>query len=588
MSHRSPATRATIAGIGRTACLSAGVRCTRLHVSGRVPGMIGTRRGGVTEELEHARAAYLRHDWSSARNGFRVAAQRSALSAGDLDAWADAAWWMGLADESVGAGQEAFRRFLAEDRRREAAFSAVGVAVNLFLRGEGVEGSGWLSRAQRLLADVPESAQHGYVRYLVEVEGALDGPDLAAVAASARQIHELGLRLGDPNLAAAGILGEGRALVRQGRVAEGMAALDDAMVTALSGELSPDWTGNIYCHLIAACWELADLRRAREWVTATERWLATMTVAVVFSGICRVHRSQLRQIRGDWEAAEREAHRVCDEVAGIAVATTAEAHYTVAEIRRLRGDLAGAQEAYARAHRCGRDPQPGLALLRLAQGRIDAAAAAIRTALAAETVNRLSRARLCVAQVEIALAGGDVATARKAGDELDETAAAYGSAGLKAAAGQARGAVLLAEGHAAESLSALRAACREWRELDNPYEEARVRLLLARAYRALGDEDAGAREGAEAEATLDRLGAAPETLPPPPARATGGLTAREVEVLALVAAGGTNRQIAASLAIAEKTVARHLSNIFTKINAGSRTEAAAYAFGHGLATPPRG
>jgi DNA-binding NarL/FixJ family response regulator len=372
------------------------------------------------------------------------------------------------------------------------------------------------------------------------------------------------------------VLGEGRALVRLGRVPQGMAALDEAMLAALSGDLSPEWAGNIYCHLVAACYELVDLGRFGRWVVATEQWLATLRATAVFSGICRVHRCQLDQIRGNWAAAEREADRVREEVAGIAVATAAEAAYTVAEIRRLRGDAAGAEHAYQLAHRLGRDPQPGLALLRARQGRTQAAAAAIRAALAAETRNQLVRARLYAAQVEIALAAGDAGTAREASDELGGIADAYGTVGLAATSGLARGAVLLAEGQPGEALGALRTACRQWRELDAPYEVARVRQALAEAYERLGDADSAARERAEARATLDRLGAAPAAQP-------GGLTGREVEVLGLVAAGRTNRQIATELAIAEKTVARHLSNIFTKIDVGTRTEAAAYAFTHGLA-----
>jgi DNA-binding NarL/FixJ family response regulator len=530
--------------------------------------------------LGDAREAHRARDWPRARELFALAASLGELSADDLDAWADSAWWLGRVDESMQAGEWAHRLFVTEGRPDRAASAAAGVAVNLLLRGDTAAGSGWVGRAQRLLADLPEGAQHGYMRYMLEVEGGLDGPDLDSVITAARQISELGRRLGESTLAAVGVLGEGRALVRQGRVEEGMAALDEAMVAVLSGELPPDWAGNIYCHLIAACYELADLRRAHQWVVATERWLETLPAAVVFTGICRVHRSQLLQIRGAWDAAEREATRVCDEVSDVHVSTAAEAHYTIGEIRRLRNDLPGADAAYQMAHRMGRDPQPGVALLRLAQGRGIAAAASIRAALVAETTNRLTRARLCAAQVEIALAVGDAATARKAVDELAETAETFRSPGLVAATDHARGAVLLAAGHAGEALGALRAACRRWRELDAPHEVARVRLLLAGAYRALGDADAAEREAAEARAELDRLGATSG-----PRRLPDRLTEREVEVLALVAAGRTNRQIATALAIAEKTVARHLSNIFTKIGAGSRTEAAAYAFEHGLAAP---
>ena len=295
---------------------------------------------------------------------------------------------------------------------------------------------------------------------------------------------------------------------------------------------------------MAAFHELADVRRAAEWTEATGRWLAGLPAAVLFTGICRVHRSQVLQLKGAWAQAEREATLVCQDLAELHVAAVAEGHYQLGELRRLRGELAGAEDAYRQAHRLGRDPQPGLALLRLAQGRAATASASIRAALAAVSADRLARARLCAAQVEIALAAGEPEVAGRACEELQQTASTYGSSGLEAAALQARGAVLGAGGRPEAALPTLRAACRRWQELDAPYEAARVRLLLAAAYRALGDGDAAMRELDEAEAVFGRLGAGPDA-----ARAAAalhgrpalpaGLTGREAEVLALVAAGRT-------------------------------------------------
>jgi DNA-binding CsgD family transcriptional regulator len=374
-------------------------------------------------------------------------------------------------------------------------------------------------------------------------------------------------------------------------VVNGNELLDEAMVAVLGDELSPEWAGNIYCHLMAACHELADFRRAAEWTRGTTRWLESLPAAVLFTGICRVHRSQVFQTTGAWEQAESEAVRVCEDLAGIHVASVAEGHYQLAELRRLRGDWAGAERAYRHAHERGRDPQPGLALLRLAQGRIDPAAASIRAGLAG-TSDRLARARLCAAQVEIACAAGDLETARKASGELDETASDYGSSGLDVMARHARGAVLLAGGHAAKALEMLRGACERWQGLHAPYECARVRLLLARAYDLLGDSDAAVRELDAAEVVFAHLGAAPDATTVVALRGKSllpdGLTPREAEVLALVAAGKTNREVATALSISGKTVARHLSNIFTKIDVSSRTEAAAYAFAHDLTSPARG
>ena len=542
--------------------------------------------GPTRSALDRARAEHQGRRWEPARAGFRAAADRGEdLSADDLAAWADAAWWLGLAEETERVGERAHARFVAENRPRDASSAAIGVATSLFLRGDQTAGAGWLARAQRLLADLPESADHAYLRYLIEVDGGLDGPDLAAVATSARGVREAGDRYGDRTLVAIGILGEGRALVRSGQITAGLTALDEAMVAVLADDLAPEWAGNIYCHLIAACYELADLRRARDWLAAAERWLATLPPAVVFTGICRVHRSQFLAIQGDWARAEQEANRVCQEVAGVHVASVAEAHYTLGDLHRQRGDLAAAASAYQRAHELGRDPQPGQALLLLAQGRTGAAAASIRAALAAHVHNRLTRARLCAAQVQIGVATGDLVTARAATVELDATANDYATPGLRAAAEHARGCLLLAEDGPAAALSVLRSAGQRWHELDAPYDAAQVRLVLARAYRGLGDDEAAARELAAAKATFDRLGIGVAALT---GEREDRLTDREIEVLVLVAAGATNRRVATSLSISEKTVARHLSNIFAKIGVSSRTEAASYAFRAGIATPAHG
>jgi DNA-binding CsgD family transcriptional regulator len=536
-----------------------------------------------------ARAAYARREWSIARNGF-FAARATArgrggdLGGADLALLHDAAWWLGLVDESIAVGVDAHRALVASDERRLAAWVAIGVAVNHLLRGQTEPGLAWLGRAAGVVADLPECPEQGFVRYLTEVEAGLDGPDPDAVAVAAREVRELGRRLADPTLVACGAAGEGRALLRLGRVAEGMRLLDEAMLAAATEELQPEWAGDLYCHAMAACHELGDLRRARHWTAATERWLATLPAAVLFTGICRVHRAQLHQIGGDWARAEREAAQVCTDLASIHRANAAEAHYLVGEIRRLRGDDPAAEAAYRAAHHLGRDPQPGLALLRLAQGRATTAVAGIRAALTAETDKPLRRAQLCVAQVEIALAVDDPVTARKASDELAETSATFCSPALGAAAQQVAGALQLAEGKIPEALPLLREACRAWRELDAPYETARVRVLLAAAHRGLGDVETAHWELDEAAATFAALGAARDlrALTAFPVGTPNGLTEREVEVLRCLAAGRTNREIAHALVISEKTVARHLANIFTKLGVTSRTAAAAVAFDHGL------
>ncbi|MBW3605114.1 MAG: LuxR family transcriptional regulator [Actinobacteria bacterium] len=540
----------------------------------------------VAEVLRVAREAHRRRDWPGAYERFTTARAATVLSAEDLGALSDAAWWLGRVDECVEAGEAAYQALLDAGRSRAAAMTALELAVSLFLRGDEAPGSGWLGRAQRLLEPLPETPEHGYLRYIIEVEGALDGDDLGAVADAARAVQAIGRRHHDPNLRAAGVVGEGRALVKLGAAPRGVRLLDEAMVAVVSDDLAPEWAGNVYCHLMAACHELADVRRAREWTEATSRWLSRLPAAVLFTGICRVHRSQVYQTAGEWERAEDEAARVCEDLAGIGVASVAEAHYQLGELRRLRGELRAAGEAYSRARQLGRDPQPGEALLCLANGRVDAATASIAAALHAVAADRLARAGLCAAQVEIAVAAEDVQTAGRGCAELTDAAATYGTSGLEAAALHARGALVLAEGRAEEALPALRAACRRWNDVGAPYEVARACTLLGQAYEALGDHAAATAELSSARETFERLGAtvdaarAAELLGDrsPPA----GLTAREVEVLTLVAEGRTNREVAGELVLSEKTVARHLSNIFTKLGVSTRTEASAFAFEHRL------
>jgi DNA-binding NarL/FixJ family response regulator len=529
------------------------------------------------EMLAAARAAFAARDWAGARGGFLAARQEAPLGADDLSALGQASWWLGLMDESLAAREEAYQLYLGASDNRRAAYCAFDTAYGYFLKGNGAVGGGWIGRAQRLLADEPECTEQGYLLYFA-VETSLDGGE--ETMAKARQVQAIGRRHGDRNLVAAGIVAEGRVLIKLGMAKEGVALLDEGMLEASSQEMSPVWVGNIYCHLMAACYELGDIGRAAAWTQSTSDWCDAMAPAVLFKGICRVHRAQVMQIRGQWVQAQDEAERVCQDVANIHVGVVAEGHYQIGEIKRLRGDLEGAERAYQEGHRLGRDPEPGLALLRLAEGRTDVAATLIRSALAG-VGDRLSRARFLAAQVEIAIAGGDEVTASAAADELDEVASLYGSTGLQAVARRCRGAVLLATGRTEEALSTLRTACSGWTELEAPYDCAKVRVLLAQAYREL----AAARTAFEAlGATLDAAAVAGEGRTALP----NGLTEREAQVLALVASGCTNRQIAEELFLSQKTVARHVSNIFTKVGVTTRTAAARFAFEHQIAPPPRG
>jgi DNA-binding CsgD family transcriptional regulator len=532
----------------------------------------------VVEARAGAYEAFGRRDWAAAYAAFRACDE---LGADDHDALAESAHWLGLADEVIESYTEAYRLHLDTGSPRRASLSAFMLAIYLRLRGDGARSDGWLARAQRLLAAEAEGAEHGYALYLAVAR--LMGSDLAAAAESARRMQDIGRRFGDDSLVALGVFFEGRTLVKQARVQEGLALLDEAMLAALSDNLKPMWTGAIYCGLLDACHELFDLRRAREWTEATRRWCAPLPVASLYPGICRVHSAEILAGRGAWEQAEAEALAACTDMAGIDIFVVAAAWYEVGEIRRRRGDLVGAEEAYTRAHEVGRDPQPGLALLRLAQGRAGAASSSIAAALAAFSGSRLERAPLLAAQVEIALAAGDVDLAAQAAAEVAETGEAFESRGLQATGHACLGAVALARDQPIAALVALRQAFDLWHDLDVPYEVGRARALLAEAYGAAGDADAAAREREAARACFQRLGAVADLRalaePAPPHE----LTAREMDVLALVAQGRTNPEIAASLFISRKTAEHHVSNILVKLGVSTRTEAAAAAVRLGLA-----
>jgi DNA-binding NarL/FixJ family response regulator len=530
---------------------------------------------GHEDGLARARRAYAAQDWPTAAAHFD-AVPSDQLSADDLAAHADAVWWIGRIEDNLRLGAAACEAFVAESRPAEAAWAALRLGIFHAARGDEPQSMGWIGRAGRLVEGLPECPVHGYRLYVTEVEASLLADQPAAAVDAARRVQHLGRRCDDPDLVAAGLHSEGRALIKSGQVVNGLALLDDAMVTVLDGQLAPFISGTLYCHTIATCHTIADVRRMTRWTDLTERWLAGLPAAVVFDGLCAVHRAQLQLLRGEWEQAERGALRIATTFEHQRVDYAAEAWYVVAEVRRLRGDPTAA-DAYHEAHARGRDPQPGSALLRLQHGDATGAANSVRSAVAAAGTDPLRRAPLCAAALDIALAAGRPADAAAAEAELAATAATYATSGLEAMAATARGVVLLAEGRAEQALPVLRDSCRRWHELGAVYDAAGTRVRLAEAYRALGDETSAAAEVAQAEATYERLGAhrpAPES--------PDGLTRRECEVLALLADGCSNRQIGAALYISDRTVARHLTNTFHKIGVTSRTQAARYAIDHGL------
>jgi DNA-binding CsgD family transcriptional regulator len=550
-----------------------------------------SRSGNVADtadRLERGRQAYAGREWLDAYESLSLADQAAPLRAEDLELLATSAYMLGRDDDYLSILERAHHVYLDAGGALRAVRCAFWVGTYLAIRGEMGRATGWLGRAQRLVereqADCPE---RGYLLVPVMM-GQEESGDYDAAYATAVEVAGAGERFGDADLLAFALHEQGRVLAKQGSVEAGLKLLDEVMVAVTAGELSPIVTGLIYCSVIEGCQQVYELRRAQEWTAALTRWCEEQPDMVSFTGRCLVHRAEIMQLHGLWPAALEEARRAGQRFAQMMHQVAAgEASYRQGEIHRLRGELPAAEEAYRDASRCGWEPQPGLALLRLAQGDNDAAAGAIRRVVG-ETTERLRRAGLLPAYVEIMLAVGDAEEARSACRELENITGGYRSDMLGAMVAHARGAVALADGDAWAALVPLRHACHSWQELEAPYEAARARVLVGLACRAVGDEDTAALELEAAQGVFEQLGAAPDLarvdslIPDASLRHTQGLTPRELQVLRLVAAGETNKAIAASLILSERTVDRHVSNIFTKLRVPSRAAATAFAYEHQL------
>lgn len=539
---------------------------------------------GVVEDLIRARETFERREWVAAYDALSELDPET-LTGDDFAQLATAAALLGRRNDSVQALQRAYQLNLDAGETLAAVRCAFWLAMSLVMSGETAVGGGWIARAQRLVDDVSDDVvERGYVMLPVMVRQIFSG-ELDSAYKLAVSITEYGRRFSEPDLLAMGLCSQGRMLLYEGRVPEGLAHLDEAMVGVAAGEVSPIFSGHVYCTMIEGCQELSDIARAAEWTSALTTWCDAQPGMVLFTGQCAVHRGQIMRLHGAFAealdefdlAVERYVLQDTPPAAGLAMSERG-------DVLRIRGDFEAAEEAFDAAVHYGHEAQPALALLWLARGRQSAALGAIRRLLA-EPRNPVHRAQLLPAGVQILLAGGETDQAAALADELANLAESFACTAQRATAGQAVASVALARGDAAGAVAQLRVASRLWTELGARYEIARCRMLLGRAYQLLGDLDSAQTELTAARRTFAELGAVPaerevsQLLQP---AAPGGLTAREVEVLRLVARGRSNNEIAAELVVSEKTVARHLSNIFGKLDVSSRTAAAAFAFEHDL------
>ena len=542
---------------------------------------------GARHALARGRDAYAKGEWGTAYESLAAADEEAGLEPGDLGSLARAAYMLGRDDDYVGALERAHHAYLASGDSRAAARCTFWIGHSLMFQGQTAPAVGWFARGTRLLEDEADCVERGYllIPAILEESSRGDFEVARAIAADATQIGE---RFGDRDLVAIGLMEQGHALVRLGRTSDGLRLVDESMVGVSTGDLSPIVAGIVYCNTIAFCRDVYEVRRAREWTAALTDWCERQPEMVAHNGLCLVHRAEILTVGGAWPSALVELHRLDGRFRRGVLNRRALGHaaYREGEVLRLYGKLREAEAAYREAARFGREPQPGLALLRLAQRKDESAAASIRRAVG-ETTLPLKRAAFLPAYIEIMLAVGDLGGAREASRELTHIADLQASESLRAMAAHASGAIALAEGDPAAALPVLRSAWHAWQELEAPYEAARSGVLVGLACAALGDEDAAAVELEASREAFEGLGARLDLsnvesfLGRRPAGGHG-MTKRELEVLRLVASGKSNRQIAGELVISERTVARHVQNIFAKLGVSSRAAASVFAADHEL------
>jgi ATP/maltotriose-dependent transcriptional regulator MalT len=538
-------------------------------------------------ELEVARKAFQQRSWRAAFSQLATAHGREALGLDDLELLAQAAYLCGEDAASERAWTEANKRSVEDEDWARAARCAFWLGVTLQARSERAQASGWFARAQRVLEENDhDCVERGWLLVGVGLKLHHERNYDASTAAWESAV-EVGKRFDDVDLVATARQGLGRILIKRGRISEGSPMLDESMVTVLADEVSPIPAGIIYCSVIEACQEMMDIARAQEWTAALSQWVEAQPDLVPYRGRCQIHRSEIMALQGRWADAAGEIARACERLVDPPQPQLGMALNQQAEVHRLRGAFDAAEEAYRRANEKAFVLQPGWALLTLARGETEAAVAMIERSYVA-TSKEVTRCRVLPAYVEIMLAAGNIEAAEAGHEELSQIAESLDSPLLRGIALRSKGAVLLAQGQAANALATFGDVWEHWSALEVPYESARLRLLIAEACRQMGDEHTASSEFDTARRALERLGATHDLKmlealsDSTSAEAPGGLSPREVEILSLVAKGKSNRDIASELVISERTVARHMSNIFSKLDVTSRTAASAFAFENNL------
>ncbi|MFH5831224.1 LuxR C-terminal-related transcriptional regulator [Halalkalibaculum sp. DA384] len=537
--------------------------------------------------LKQGRQAFRQQAWADAYTFLSAADEETVLDADDLESLAKAAYLIGKESKCTKIWARVHQKFLEQNNTERAACSAFWLGMVLFNRGEHAQGSGWIARAKRLIKDYKQKcAEQGLLLIPRGLQQLRQGDGEAAYNLF-NQAAKIGTRFKNKDLQTLGRLGCGQALIQQKRIEEGTTLLDEAMVGVVSDELSPIVAGIVYCAIIETCQKIYDLQRAQEWTDALSRWCDAQPDLIPYRGQCLVRRAEILQLRGRWPDAMEEVQRACELTQTSSPPATGEAFYRQAELYRLQGHYSKAEKAYRQSSKWGRSPQPGLALLRLAQGDIDSAKTAIQH-VEDEIQERMPRSRILPAYVEIMLASQELQTAKAKASELSDIATELGAPYLKAIAARSQGSVLLANSKPGTALKKMRQSWSLLKQVEASYESARTQVLIGLACRNLGDEDTATMEFHAAREIFEQLGATPDLsnvnslIKKKRPENTHGLTPRELEVLCILATGKTNKDIAKELYISERTVDRHVSNILGKLNVETRAAATAYAYEHNM------